>query len=59
MAGDYLVKETELSEIASSIRSKGKTSDELVFPNGFTEAINKIPTMSVSASGDTLIINTK
>lgn len=48
-----------LKEIADAIRSKGKTSDKLVFPDGFTEAINKIPTISVSTSSDTLIINTK
>lgn len=41
---DYKVTDTELTGIANAIRTKGGTSEQLVFPNGFTSAINDIPT---------------
>lgn len=41
---DYKVTDTELSGIANAIRTKGGTSEQLVFPDGFTSAINGIPT---------------
>lgn len=41
---DYKVTDTELTGIANAIRTKGGTSEQLVFPNGFTSAINAIPT---------------
>lgn len=44
MAIDYLVTDTELSDIADAIRAKGGTSASISFPNGFTTAIAAIPT---------------
>lgn len=41
---DYLVTDTELSDIADAIRAKGGTSAQLTFPAGFTTAIAAIPT---------------
>lgn len=41
---DYLVTDTELSDIADAIRAKGGTSASISFPNGFTTAIAAIPT---------------
>lgn len=55
---DYLVTDTELSDIADAIRAKGGTSAQLQFPSGFTTAIAAIPTgttptgtISISANG--------
>lgn len=39
-----LVEESSLTEIADAIRSKGGTSEELVFPNGFKASIEAIQT---------------
>jgi hypothetical protein len=41
---DYLTTDTELASVASAIRSKGGTSSLLVYPTGFVNAINAIPT---------------
>lgn len=41
---DYVVKDTELTGIADAIRDKGSTTDKLVFPDGFSTAIENIPT---------------
>ena len=48
---DYKVTDSELTGIANAIRTKGGTSSPLVFPNGFTSAIEAIPT----GGGSTLI----
>ena len=39
---DYIVKDTELTGVANSIRTAGGTSSLLIFPNGFISAINNI-----------------
>ena len=39
---DYIVKDTELTSVANSIRTAGGTSSLLTFPNGFINAINNI-----------------
>jgi len=41
---DYKVTDSELTGIANAIRTKGGTSSQLVFPDGFTSAIGAIPT---------------
>lgn len=58
---DYLVTDTDLTSIASAIRTKGGTSAQLTFPGGFVDAVGAIPTggttptgtkqISISASG--------
>jgi hypothetical protein len=40
---NYKVADTELAGIADSIRARGGTSGQLVFPNGFSSAIAAIP----------------
>lgn len=61
---DYLVTDTELSDIADAIRAKGGTSAAITFPNGFTTAIAAIPTgitptgtINITASGNTDVTN--
>lgn len=44
MANEFAVNQSDLVQIADAIRSKGETSDALVFPAGFVEAIQKIST---------------
>lgn len=41
---NYIATDTELTSVANAIRAKGETSDPLVFPSGFVNAINAIPT---------------
>ena len=41
---DYLVTDTELTSVASAIRTKGGTSANLLFPTEFVSAIQNIPT---------------
>lgn len=43
---DYIATETDLTAVADAIRTKGGTSSPLVFPNGFVNAIQNIPTGS-------------
>lgn len=43
---DYKVTDTELTSIANAIRTKGGTSAELIFPDGFISAVQNIPTGS-------------
>lgn len=45
---DYKVTDIELSSIADAIRTKGDTSEPLVFPSGFVSAITSIPVPSGS-----------
>ena len=51
MALDKLVDSTQLNSdltsVANAIRGKGGTSSPLLFPNGFVNAINNIPTTGV------------
>lgn len=42
----YLTNDTELKSIADAIRTKGSTTDALIFPDGFNEAIANIQTGS-------------
>ena len=48
MAYDKLVDSTQLdnnlTSVANAIRTKGGTSGQLAFPNGFVSAVNAIPT---------------
>lgn len=39
---DYAVTDTQLTNIANAIRTKGGTASQLVFPTGFISAINDI-----------------
>lgn len=39
---EYLVQSENLSAVANAIRSKGETSAQLTFPNGFIDAIGAI-----------------
>lgn len=48
---DYKVTDTELTGIADAIRMKGETASPLTFPNGFTSAINAIPTGGIIPTG--------
>lgn len=48
---NYKVSDTSLEAVANAIRTKGSTSAELVFPDGFVTAIGNIPT----GGGSTLI----
>ena len=41
---EYIATDTELTSVANAIRAKVETSDPLVFPSGFVNAINAIPT---------------
>lgn len=41
---NYIVSDTDLTSIADAIRTKGGTSAQLSFPNGFNTAIANIPT---------------
>ena len=40
---DYIVTDTELTNIANAIRTKGGTSATLSYPTGFVNAINAVP----------------
>ena len=61
MANEYAVNSADLTAVADAIRTKGETADQLVFPDGFAEAIANIkagedveqatPTISVSSDG--------
>lgn len=42
----YLTNDTELKSVADAIREKGSTTDALIFPDGFNEAIANIQTGS-------------
>ena len=41
---EYLTNTTDLTKVASAIREKGGTSDQLVYPDGFVSAIQAIQT---------------
>ena len=42
MANEYAVNQADLTIVADAIREKGKTSEQLVFPSGFVEAIENM-----------------
>ena len=41
---EYLTNTTDLTKVASAIREKGGTSDQLIYPDGFVTAIQAIQT---------------
>lgn len=43
---EYLTNTTDLTAVANAIRSKGGTTDPLVYPDGFVTAINSIQASS-------------
>ena len=44
MPNEYITTEVDLKKVANSIRAKGGTSAQLVYPDGFVDAVNAIPT---------------
>lgn len=43
MANEYITTEVDMKKVANSIRTKGGTSAPLVYPDGFVDAIQAIP----------------
>lgn len=52
---NYIVQGSDLSTVASAIRTKGSTSEQLAFPTGFVSAIEAIPTGEL---GEFTLLNT-
>lgn len=48
---DYLATDTDLTNIANAIRTKGGTSAQLTFPLGFVDAVSAIPTGGITPAG--------
>ena len=48
---EYLTNTTDLTKVASAIREKGGTSDQLIYPDGFVTAIQAIQTGGSSTPG--------
>lgn len=48
---NYIVDGSDLTSIASAIRTKGGTSAQLTFPGGFVDAVGAIPTGGVTPTG--------
>lgn len=44
MANEYAVNQSDLVQVADAIRTKGETTNQLVFPSGFVDAIQQITT---------------
>lgn len=44
LMSNYLTTDTDLTAVANAIRSKGGTSAQISFPDGFVSAIGAIPT---------------
>jgi hypothetical protein len=42
MANEYAVNQSDLAQVANAIRIKGETTNQLVFPSGFVDTIQKI-----------------
>lgn len=53
MSNEYAVNRADLVSVADAIRSKGETTEQLVFPGGFVTAVN-----SLGKSGATLTVTT-
>lgn len=47
----YLTTDRDLTSIASAIRTKGGTSAQLTFPQGFVDAVGAIPTGGITPTG--------
>lgn len=56
MANEYLVNSDDLTAVADAIRSKGDTSEPLVFPGEFVGAIAAIQAGGGSGSGNSIQI---
>ncbi|MCI7206358.1 MAG: hypothetical protein MSA15_10265 [Clostridium sp.] len=56
---EYLTNTTDLTAVADAIRTKGGTSDPLVYPDGFVTAINNIQTSSGSGGATVKVTNLK
>lgn len=52
---NYLTTDTDLTAVANAIRTKGGTSAQLAFPDGFVDAIDAIETGGGGGGGTTLI----
>lgn len=52
MATEYLTNDIDLTSVADAIRTKGGTSAQLVYPDGFISAINAIETGGGSGSDE-------
>ena len=48
---EYITTDTELTSIADAIRTKGGTTENLTFPNGFVSAIE-----AISGGGSSFIV---
>ena len=53
MANEYSVNQSDLISVANAIRTKGGTSDTLVFPSGFVSAVQ-----AIQAGGGTITATT-
>lgn len=56
MANEYLINRADLVSVADAIRTKGETTEQLVFPDGFVAAIAG---METGKTGATLTVTTK
>ncbi len=54
---DYIVKDTELTSVASAIRTAGGTNSLLSFPNGFISAVGNISGGSSDFSTATVTVS--
>lgn len=52
---NYIVQGSDLSSVATAIRTKGSTSDQLAFPTGFVSAIEALPSGGGGISGVTVL----
>ena len=48
---NYLTNDTDLTAVANAIRTKGGTSGQLTYPNGFVAAVEAIKTGGITPSG--------
>lgn len=55
MANEYAVNQADLTAVADAIREKGGTTDALVFPDGFVDAVGAIEAGSSGDSDDLLV----
>jgi hypothetical protein len=60
MANEYAVNQSDLVQVADSIRTKGETTNQLVFPSGFVDAIQMIRVgVAVQRNAGTFTTTTK
>lgn len=53
MSNEYVISESSLISVADAIRTKGETSEQLVFPDGFVTAIQGISELNFEVVGGT------